>query len=302
VKYLTSCVAAAQHVLPTADGFMQFPEDFYPTGSRKILPGPESLRQFFIETSIIGEIILSFGTERRLLTRILSGIRIAPMSSTSKPIKEEAMKQNRLLITGSVLVAAWMTTGTAMAQSSGSGDTGRSSSGSAQPSKEVHPSVNTSKGQSKSERADETGTPLPKGSPYAGTVEKGASSSANSGTDASTSQSGRRTSSNGRMARSGSAANIKEAQQALKDKGYDPGAVDGVMGAKTKEALKSFQNASNLQATGTLDAQTAEKLGVQSGSLSSRSSSASSRDNMKSSNTTVGKDTDQPNQTPSKNR
>lgn len=206
------------------------------------------------------------------------------------------MKQNRLLIAGSVLAAAWMTTGTAMAQSAGSG----SSSGSAQSTKEVHPSVNTSKGQSKSERADETGTPLPQGSPYAGTVEKGKSSSANSGMDTSTSA--RETSSSGRMARGGSAANVKEAQQALKDKGYDPGPVDGVMGTKTKDAIKSFQSASNLQATGTLDAQTADKLGVHSGSSSSRSSSSSSSDNMKSSNTTAGKDTDQPNQTPSKNR
>ena len=206
------------------------------------------------------------------------------------------MKQNRLLIAGSVLAAAWMTTGTAMAQSSSSG----SSSGSAQSTKEVHPSVNTSKGQSKSERADETGTPLPQGSPYAGTVEKGKSSSANSGMDTSTSARG--TSSSGRMAHGGSAANVKEAQQALKDKGYDPGPVDGVMGTKTKDAIKSFQSASNLQATGTLDAQTADKLGVHSGSSSSRSSSSSSTDNMKSSNTTAGKDTDQPNQTPSKNR
>jgi len=211
------------------------------------------------------------------------------------------MKQNRLLITGSVLVAAWMTTGTAMGQSSGSGDTGRSSS-SAQSTKEVHPSPKGSVGASKSERADETGTPLPQGSPYAGTVEKGKSSSANSGMDTSTSQSARGTSSSGRMARGSSAANVKEAQKALKDKGYDPGPVDGVMGTKTKDAIKSFQSASNLQATGTLDAQTADKLGVHSGSSSSRSSSSSSTDNMKSSNTTAGKDTDQPNQTPSKNR
>jgi hypothetical protein len=82
VKYLTSCVATAQHVLPTTDGFMQFPEDFYRQGEEKSYPDPESLRQFFIETSIIGEIILSFGTEQRLLPRIVSGMRIAPMSST----------------------------------------------------------------------------------------------------------------------------------------------------------------------------------------------------------------------------
>jgi peptidoglycan hydrolase-like protein with peptidoglycan-binding domain len=208
------------------------------------------------------------------------------------------MKQNRLLIAGSVLAAAWMTTGTAMAQSSSSG----SSSGSAQSTKEVHPSANASKGASKSERADETGTPLPKGSPYAGTVDKGKSSSVDSGMSTNGSQSARGSSSTSRMAQGGSAANIKEAQQALKDKGYDPGPVDGVMGSKTKEAIKSFQSASNLQSTGTLDAQTAEKLGVHSASSTSRSSSSSSRDNMKASDTTVGKDTDQPNQTPSKNR
>jgi len=202
------------------------------------------------------------------------------------------MKQNSLLITGSVLVAAWMTTGTAMGQSSGSSDTGRSSSGSAQSNKEVHPSPKGSVGASKSERADETGTPLPKGSPQSGTVDMGSS-----GSNAAQRASG----SSGPMSARGS-SNVKEAQQALKDKGYDPGPVDGVMGMKTKEALKSFQSASNLQATGTIDAQTAEKLGIQSGSSSSRSSSSASRDNMKSSDTTVGKDTDQPNQTPSKNR
>ncbi len=98
--------------------------------------------------------------------------------------------------------------------------------------------------------------------------------------------------------------NIKEVQEALKDKGYDPGPIDGVMGAKTKEALKSFQSASNLSAMGTLNARTAEKLGVQCGgssatgpgSAGARSSAGSgsmrSRDNMKSSG--KGKDTDQP--------
>ena len=203
------------------------------------------------------------------------------------------MKQNPLLITGSVLVAAWMTTGTAMAQS-GTTDSGRSSSGSAQSSKEIHPSPNASKGASKSERADETGTPLPKGSPYSGTVDTG-----NSGSNAAGSQGA--SGSSGAMSARGS-TNIKEAQQALKDKGYDPGPVDGVMGMKTKEALKSFQSASNLKATGSIDAQTAEKLGIQSGGSSSRSSSSASSDIIKSSDTTVGKHTDQPNQPPSKNR
>lgn len=59
--------------------------------------------------------------------------------------------------------------------------------------------------------------------------------------------------------------NIKEVQQALKEQGYDPGPVDGVLGPKTEEALKSFQQANELEATGKLDAQTAQKLGIKKG-------------------------------------
>jgi peptidoglycan hydrolase-like protein with peptidoglycan-binding domain len=99
-------------------------------------------------------------------------------------------------------------------------------------------------------------------------------------------------------------ANVKEVQQALKDKGHDPGPIDGVMGAKTKEALKSFQTASNIQATGTLNAETAQKLGVNSAPSrsSGTSSSSGARGTSNSSDTTVGKDSDQPNQPPMKNR
>ena len=55
---------------------------------------------------------------------------------------------------------------------------------------------------------------------------------------------------------------IKRAQEALKAKGYDPGAVSGRMHAKTQEALREFQKKNNLPATGVLDQKTAEKLGV----------------------------------------
>jgi peptidoglycan hydrolase-like protein with peptidoglycan-binding domain len=193
------------------------------------------------------------------------------------------MKAKTLLISGSLLTAAWMTTGIAFAQQTG-------------PSKRdtINPDVSgpgASKGGSQSERSGESGVPLPKGSPQAGTVEMGKSP----GKSSDMSSTGKR----------GGSANIKDVQQALKDKGHDPGPVDGAMGARTREALKSFQSASNLKPTGTLDAETAEKLGVQSSSSTSsgRSSTASatSRDRMKSGgDTTVGKDTDQPNQTPSK--
>ena len=55
---------------------------------------------------------------------------------------------------------------------------------------------------------------------------------------------------------------VKSAQDALKAKGYDPGASDGAMGPRTRAALRNFQKAEGLRATGRLDADTRSKLGV----------------------------------------
>ena len=55
--------------------------------------------------------------------------------------------------------------------------------------------------------------------------------------------------------------NIKSAQQALKQRGLNPGS-DGRMDEKTQQALRDFQKANNLPATGVLDQKTAAKLGV----------------------------------------
>jgi len=193
------------------------------------------------------------------------------------------------------VVASLMATGAGWAQT----DSGKSgtSSGTGQT---IHPSPKGSEGGSRSERSGESGVPLPKGSPQSGTVDMG-----KSGGTTGSGSSGMSGSSGTAMSNRGS-SNIKEVQQALKDKGYDPGPVDGVMGSKTKDALKSFQSASNLSATGTLNSETAQKLGVQSssssmgsgksGSSSSKGSgSMRSNDSRSNSDTTKGKDTDQPN-------
>ena len=55
--------------------------------------------------------------------------------------------------------------------------------------------------------------------------------------------------------------NVKSAQQALKARGLNPG-IDGRMDEKTQQALRDFQKANNLPATGVLDQKTAAKLGV----------------------------------------
>ena len=180
------------------------------------------------------------------------------------------MKSKAVLISG--LVAAWMSSSTVQAQSSGTkGET-------------IHPPLTGpagSTGGSKSERG--TGNvPLPEGSPMSGTVEMGKSG--------------------------GTADSIMAVQKALKEKGFDPGPIDGKMNSRTQAALKSFQSANNLQATGVLDSESASKLGVRDTGPNSSSSKASSSDSgssgtrgsMKSSNTTVGKDSDQPNQSQNK--
>jgi hypothetical protein len=55
---------------------------------------------------------------------------------------------------------------------------------------------------------------------------------------------------------------IKQVQEALKKEGHDPGPIDGVIGQKTQQALRDFQKSKNLKATGRLDDQTANALGV----------------------------------------
>jgi peptidoglycan hydrolase-like protein with peptidoglycan-binding domain len=68
---------------------------------------------------------------------------------------------------------------------------------------------------------------------------------------------------------------VKAAQQALKDKGHDPGTVDGKMGPKTQAALRDFQKAQGIEASGRLDTKTTQALGMD-GKMSGTGSSSTS--------------------------
>ena len=55
-------------------------------------------------------------------------------------------------------------------------------------------------------------------------------------------------------------ADVRSAQMALKDKGFNPGPIDGVMGPRTTAAVKEFQQKENLTVSGSLDADTSARL------------------------------------------
>jgi peptidoglycan hydrolase-like protein with peptidoglycan-binding domain len=53
---------------------------------------------------------------------------------------------------------------------------------------------------------------------------------------------------------------VEQAQRALEQAGHDPGPIDGVVGPKTSAALRAYQKAHGLDATGRLDDATLGKL------------------------------------------
>jgi len=55
---------------------------------------------------------------------------------------------------------------------------------------------------------------------------------------------------------------VNRMQQALLDKGYYRGKVDGVLGLRTRAGIRAYQKAENLPVTGQLDKETAGRLGV----------------------------------------
>jgi hypothetical protein len=65
---------------------------------------------------------------------------------------------------------------------------------------------------------------------------------------------------------------VRDVQQALQDKGYDVGPVDGVIGPRTQSALRQFQQQQQgIPSSGRLDSQTLGALNVSSAGMSDRS-------------------------------
>lgn len=64
---------------------------------------------------------------------------------------------------------------------------------------------------------------------------------------------------------------VKKLQQALSDKGYDIGEIDGIYGAKTKEAVIAFQKENGLKIDGIAGPETLKKLKISTGSTNTSS-------------------------------
>ena len=93
---------------------------------------------------------------------------------------------------------------------------------------------------------------------------------------------------------------VRSAQQALKQKGYDVGSIDGQLGPSTESALRQFQQKEGLPQSGNLDQETLSKLGVNENQSSMpsqgsmQSPSSGSRDATQSPGSTGSTSTMQP--------
>lgn len=69
---------------------------------------------------------------------------------------------------------------------------------------------------------------------------------------------------------------VRVAQQALKDKGFDPGPIDGIEGVKTRAAISAYQKHENLTTNGRLGPETLDSLGVKKGTAGTKFDAAGS--------------------------
>lgn len=70
------------------------------------------------------------------------------------------------------------------------------------------------------------------------------------------------TSSTSTTKKSSTSSTVKKVQTALNKKGYDCGTADGIMGKKTKAALKKFQKDNNLTVDGKIGKQVKKALNI----------------------------------------
>src|SRR5687767_8624043 len=100
-----------------------------------------------------------------------------------------------------------------------------------------------------------------------------------SGSSSSTHRSGSSMSGSGYGASSSmDSQTVRQVQQALSDKGHNPGAIDGIMGPRTRAALQDYKRKNNLSGASGLDQQTLDSLGVQASSSMGSSSRMSGAD------------------------
>jgi peptidoglycan hydrolase-like protein with peptidoglycan-binding domain len=55
---------------------------------------------------------------------------------------------------------------------------------------------------------------------------------------------------------------VREAQRTLRELGYQPGPVDGVVGPRTKDALAKYQRSERIEVTRRLDSETMARLDI----------------------------------------
>jgi peptidoglycan hydrolase-like protein with peptidoglycan-binding domain len=60
----------------------------------------------------------------------------------------------------------------------------------------------------------------------------------------------------------GGGEQVRLLQQRLRNAGFMPGPIDGILGPKTRQAIRRFQEAHGLRATGRLNIATRQALGL----------------------------------------
>jgi lipid-binding SYLF domain-containing protein len=74
---------------------------------------------------------------------------------------------------------------------------------------------------------------------------------------------------------------VRQVQTALKNRGFDPGPIDGAMGPKTSMAIRNFQSSQGMTASGMMDDQTLIALQIQTAPATGSTSSSQTSSNLR---------------------